>query len=96
MLLTWSDDAVLASITTVDVLAVVGAACSLLMVGGALYLLNRGIVTLKEANPDEAIKVEFQKVLSIQSRYPAIALFVLGVVFRVYLFGFTRLILYDQ
>jgi hypothetical protein len=81
---------VLASITTVDVLAVVGAACSLLMVGGALYLLNRGIVTLKDANPDEAIKVEFQRVLSIQSRYPAIALFVVGVVFLCISFWFYQ------
>jgi hypothetical protein len=84
------DRSVLASISTVDVLAVVGAACSLLMVGGALYLLNRGIVTLKEASPDDAIKVEFQKVLSIQSRYPAIALFVVGVAFLCISFWFYQ------
>jgi hypothetical protein len=88
MFLPFVSSSLLAAITTVDVLAVVGALCSLLMVGGSLYLLNRGIVTLKEANPEEAIKVEFQKVLSIQSRYPAIALFVVGVVFLAVSFWF--------
>jgi hypothetical protein len=71
----------IAIVTTVDVLAVIGALCALLMVVGSLYLFNRGILTLRETNPEEAIKVEFQKILSIQSRNPAIALFVVGVIF---------------
>lgn len=78
----------LATVTTVDVLAVSGALCSLLMVAGSLYLFNRGILTLKESNPDDAIKVEFQKVLSIQSRNPAIALFIVGVIFLAVSFWF--------
>jgi hypothetical protein len=78
----------LATVTTVDVLAVIGALCSLLMVSGSLYLFNRGILTLRESNAEEAIKVEFRKVLSIQSRNPAIALFIVGVLFLAVSFWF--------
>jgi len=77
-----------ATVTTLDVLAVIGALCSLLMVAGSLYLFNRGILTLRETNPEEAIKVEFRKILSIQSRNPAIAIFVVGVIFLAVSFWF--------
>jgi hypothetical protein len=66
---------------TPDILAVVGAVCALLMVVGSLVLLYRGTITLQQANPEEAIKVQFQNVLNIQTRYPAIALFVVGIIF---------------
>lgn len=71
----------LAIVTNIDVLTYIGGACSLLMVGGSLFLIYKGILTFKEVNPEEAIKVEFQKALSIQTRYPAIALFVVGIIF---------------
>jgi hypothetical protein len=64
-----------------NILAFMGALCALLMVIGSLLLLYRGTITLQQANPEEAIKVEFQKVLNIQTRYPALGLFVVGIVF---------------
>lgn len=67
--------------TNIEILTYIGGACSFLMVGGSLYLIYKGILTFREVDPQEAIKVEFQKALSIQTRYPAIALFVLGVLF---------------
>jgi len=51
------------------------------MVIGSLFLLYRGTITLQQANPEDAIKVEFQKVLNIQTRYPALGLFVVGIIF---------------
>jgi len=69
------------ALTISDVVAIAGAVCALLMVVGSLLLLWKGAITLKEANPEEAIKVSFQRALSIQTRYPAIALFVVGIVF---------------
>jgi hypothetical protein len=73
-----------------DLLAVIGAGCALLMVVGSLVLLYRGAITLENANPEDAIKVEFQKVLNIQTRYPALGLFVVGIVFLVMTFWFQK------
>jgi hypothetical protein len=67
--------------TILDVLATIGGICSLLMVCGSMFLLYKGILTFQDANPSEAIKAEFQKLFNIQTRYPAIALFVVGVIF---------------
>ena|SRR5271165_2981759 len=64
-----------------DVLAIIGGCCALLMVLGSFFLFYKGILTFQQASPEEAIKVEFQKALSVQTRYPAIALFLLGVIF---------------
>ena len=55
-----------------ELLAVIGAVCALLMVIGSLVLLYRGTITLKEANPDEAIKVQFKELIDVQTRYPAL------------------------
>jgi hypothetical protein len=80
----------MSELTTIDVLAIVGAVCALLMVAGSLYLLNKGAITLRQVDPQEAIKVEFQRVLNIQTRNPAIALFVVGVIFLCVSFWFAQ------
>jgi hypothetical protein len=41
----------LGTVTPVEFLAVIGGVCSLLMVGGSLYFLYKGIVTLQEKRP---------------------------------------------
>ena len=67
--------------STQDLLALIGALCALLMVIGSLLLLYRGTITLEQANPQDAIKLEFQKVLNLQTRYPALGLFIVGIAF---------------
>jgi hypothetical protein len=59
----------------------IGAICALLMVVGALVLLYKGAITLQQSSPDEAVKVEFKHLINIQTRYPAIGLFVIGICF---------------
>jgi hypothetical protein len=74
-----------------DILALIGAACALVMVLGALILLYRGTITLKEVNPEEAIKVQFKRLIDIQTRYPALGLFCVGVIFLIAAYWYESL-----
>lgn len=53
------------------------------MVLGGMVLLYKGTITLKDSNPDEAIKIEFKHMINVTTRYPALALFLIGLVFTV-------------
>jgi hypothetical protein len=55
--------------------------CGVLMVAGGILLLYKGIIRLNDVSAEEAVAVEFQKMLKIQTRYPALGLFVIGLVF---------------
>lgn len=72
---------------TFDLLCIIGGICSVLMVAGALYLLYKGTITLTEKAPEEALRVEFKKMINITTRYPALGLFVIG-------WAFLGLVLY--
>jgi hypothetical protein len=74
-------------VSTFDILCIVGGTCSLLMVLGALILLYKGTITLSEKNAEEAIRLEFKKLINITTRYPALGLFVIG-------WAFLGLVLY--
>lgn len=51
------------------------------MVIGGIVLLYKGTITLKDANPNEAIKVEFKRMINVTTRYPALAFFIIGFAF---------------
>ncbi|MBI3014434.1 MAG: hypothetical protein HYY65_05100 [Candidatus Tectomicrobia bacterium] len=64
-----------------DLIIVFGGISGLLMVVGGMILLYKGTITLKESNPEEAIKVEFKKMINVTTRYPALGIFVIGLTF---------------
>jgi hypothetical protein len=51
------------------------------MVLASFYLLYKGIITISQAPPGMAVDISFQKMIKVQTRYPAIALFIVGVGF---------------
>src|SRR5205809_6057410 len=69
--------------STFDAVIVITVVCGLLMVVGGMVLLYKGTITLKDSNPDEAIRIEFKHMINVTTRYPALALFVIGLVFTV-------------
>src|SRR5438552_10524559 len=69
--------------STFDTVIVVTVICGLLMVVVGMVLLYKGAITLKDSSPDEAIKVEFKRMVNITTRYPALGLFIIGLVFTV-------------
>jgi hypothetical protein len=74
-----------------DILALMGALCALTMVIFSFVLLYRGTITLQQASPQDAIKVEFQKVINVQTRYPALGLFVVGISFLIVSYWFEHI-----
>jgi hypothetical protein len=70
--------------TPFEWICIIAAICGVLMVLGGIYLFYKGILTLAKA-PDqqEAVSFEFQKILKIQSRYPAYGFFIFGIAFVV-------------
>jgi hypothetical protein len=77
-------------VQTSDIVIIITAVCGLLMVIGGMVLLYKGAVTLKDSNPDEAIKVEFKHMINVTTRYPALGLFVIGLAFTVVALYFVR------
>lgn len=67
--------------TTFDWTIATSALCGLVMVVGGILLLYKGAIKLEQASCDEAVALEFQKILKIQTRYPAIGLFIIGLAF---------------
>jgi hypothetical protein len=61
-------------------LSLIAAALAVYMVKRSFDLLQKGVITLRDANPDDAIKVEFKKLITIQTRYPALGFLVLAMI----------------
>ncbi|MGH8094630.1 MAG: hypothetical protein ACREIF_14360 [Chthoniobacterales bacterium] len=76
-----STEGFMLGMTTLDWTIVSSAVCGLVMVVGGICLLYKGAITLQQAGPDEAVSLEFQKLLKIQTRYPALGLFIIGLAF---------------
>ena len=72
---------------TFDTLCIIGGVCALLMVIGAMVLLYKGTITLSEKNAQDALTLEFKKMINITTRYPALGLFIIG-------WAFLGLVLY--
>lgn len=64
-----------------DILTIIGGACALLMVLGAMILLYKGTITLSKADPKDALSIQYKKLINVQTRYPALALFIIGLAF---------------
>jgi len=67
-----------------DFVIIIGAVCGLVMVGGAIWLLRTGVIKLREKAEDgeghDALEAAIDQI-KIGTRYPAIALFVIGLFF---------------
>jgi hypothetical protein len=67
---------------TFDFVVVLAGLCGLLMVLGGLLLFYKGVITLQQvSDKPDAVTFEFQRVLKIQSRYPAYGFFIFGLAF---------------
>ncbi len=66
---------------TFDIIVILGGICGLLMVLGGMILLYRGNITLSQTSKDDAVSLEFRKMIKISTHYPALGLFVIGLAF---------------
>jgi hypothetical protein len=66
--------------TSRAVLALVLAGLGTYMVRKSFDLLQRGVITLQQVSPDDAITVEFKRILKFQTRYPAFGFFFIALV----------------
>jgi hypothetical protein len=85
--------------TTFEIVIVCGAFCGVLMVIGGMVLLAIGAIKLEaagsaagkrgKAQPD-AMALEFKKTIKVTTAYPALALFLIGVLFIVTAAWFSK------
>jgi hypothetical protein len=68
-------------VNSFDITIYISAVCGLVMVVGGIILLKTGAIQLGQAASSEAVAVEFLKFLKVQTRYPALGLFVIGLTF---------------
>lgn len=54
------------------------------MVLGGIVLLYKGVVTLTGPSDKNALSVELKKYIRIQTQYPALALFIIGLCFSIF------------
>ena len=65
-----------------DIVILIGAICGPIMVIGSMALLYSGAISLRGAACDgEALSIELIKEIKLSTRYPALALFIIGFVF---------------
>jgi hypothetical protein len=62
-----------------DWLALIGAVIGFVMVVGSLILLYLGKIDLQSRNVEEALRVQYQKMLDVRIRNPALGLFFVGI-----------------
>ncbi len=67
--------------TPFDWIVIIGGICGLFMVIGGMILLYKGNITLNKTSKDEAVTLEFRKMIKITTHYPALGLFVIGLAF---------------
>lgn len=60
---------------------IAGAICGVCMVVGGILLLYKGAIKLDEVKSSGAFTLEFQKFVKIQTSYPALGLFAIGLAF---------------
>jgi hypothetical protein len=74
-----------------SLLVILGGLCGVFMVVGGLFLFYKGIITLQQvSDKPDAVTFEFQRVLKIQSRYPAYGFFIFGLAFLGLAFVYGR------
>jgi hypothetical protein len=66
---------------TWDYILLLGAGCGVVMVVGGILLLYKGAISLTNVAGEEAFTIEFKKELRISTQYPALGIFVIGLLF---------------
>ena len=73
--------------TVFDITILIGAICGLTMVIGGIVLLKTGVIKLEHVAPSsgssDGTSLEILKFIKVQTRYPALGLFVIGLAFVV-------------
>jgi hypothetical protein len=57
------------------------ATCGIIVVAGGIYLLATGAITLAATSPSDALTIEWQKKLRVNTQVPGVAFFVIGLCF---------------
>lgn len=73
-----------------EIAILTAALCGVIMVGGGILLLSKGAINLAQTSPNDAVTVEFQKMLKVTTRYPALGLFVIGLTFVIAALVFSK------
>ena len=66
---------------TFKIILLISALCGMFMVLGGIVLLYRGALSLANVADQSALTVEFKKELRISTQYPALAFFLIGLLF---------------
>ncbi|VAW44278.1 hypothetical protein MNBD_GAMMA04-78 [hydrothermal vent metagenome] len=64
-----------------EMVILIGAICGSIMVVGSMILLYRGVISLQAAAASEALSIELIDEIKLSTRYPALALFLIGFIF---------------
>jgi hypothetical protein len=65
---------------TLSIILITGAVCGVIMILGGMILLYKGIITLDQKTKEGALTVEVKDFFKINTQYPALGIFVLGLV----------------
>lgn len=76
--------------TTFDIAVILAGICGLFMVIGGMVLLYKGAISLSQVSRDDALSMEFKKMLKITTHYPALGLFVIGLAFIIIAVSFSK------
>jgi hypothetical protein len=68
-------------IPTFEIIVILCAVCGVIMVGGGIYLLYKGIIKLAAAPKEKALSIEFKKDFRVTTQYPALGIFIIGLAF---------------
>lgn len=66
---------------TWDYILLLGAVCGLIMVLGGILLLYKGAISLTNISGADAFTIEFKKELRVSTQYPALGIFLIGLLF---------------
>jgi len=69
--------------STFDIIVILSAFCGVLMVVGGIILLYKGIIKLSGTSQNEALSLEFKKEFRVSTQYPALGIFLIGLIFVV-------------
>lgn len=73
-----------------DIPIYAAAVCAISIVIGSIWLLKSGVIRLTEAAKEGAFSVEIADKIKLKTTYPALALFIIGLLFIGLTFWFTR------
>lgn len=63
------------------ILLLAGSLCGIIMVLGGIILLYKGAISLANVSGEDAFTIEYKKELRISTQYPALGIFMIGLLF---------------